>query len=627
MAEQLGSFLLLRRIGVGGMAEVYLARSGGGALPPHCVIKRMLPHLTEGRDFVQMFSDEAWVAARLKHPNLLTLYETGAFNGVPFMVLEFVDGVNLAALMDHLVERKVPLPLPVALYVVAQACHGLHHAHEARDENGVPMELVHRDVSPHNIMMSRNGEVKLLDFGIAKTAVQSNLTKTGVLKGKLSYMAPEYCSGAPVDRRADVFAMGVTLYELLTGTRLFADASPLMVVKRITQDDVPPPSRINPNIPAVLDAVVAQATARTHKRRFRDALSLAKHLEDVLDRHRWQMNPAVLGQWLVENAAGILPPRPEVLGAMEEPPAVVGRELVASPAELVARVREGRTSTLTQESEIGRPVQGTPLPTARSWTDTSTQRLDPVPPGSPLAVVPGTPLPVEAPRPFTQAPTQLLPFQGGTPAPAQRFTAGSSSSSRLRVPDEWAQVDRIVTHPEPAQGTPVPATDLICTELRCAAGFASELNQMFADIFERLAQARTLSNGAAPATKTRQWKAKDTDPFTPAGQALDPRLLNRQFYARLFAKDALGGRIKGGEKRFVSWGSRERAFEHAGVEMTGGVWVPFLHVSRAEPVLNLVAELGGRIVQPLRRAQEGAFAIIQDPMGATLGLLEPAAAH
>ncbi len=224
--ERFGDYRLLRRLGKGGMAEVFLARRRGAVgFEKTLVVKRILPQLAGDPSFVKMFIDEAKLSAELHHPNIVEVYDLGEIDGRLYIAMEYVAGKNLHEVLRAAAAAAAPLEWTMAAHLARETARALHHAHEHRSPGGAPLSVIHRDVSPSNVMVGHDGVVKLLDFGIAKAAVQSGDegTRTGTVKGKFSYMAPEQLDGLRVDRRADVFALGVLLWELATGVRLFRD--------------------------------------------------------------------------------------------------------------------------------------------------------------------------------------------------------------------------------------------------------------------------------------------------------------------------------------------------------------------------------------------------------------------
>jgi len=283
MTTPIGKYKLVRLIASGGMAEVYLARQAGAAGFEKLVcLKRILPHLARDKQFVEMFLNEARLAARLDHPNIVSILDLGEANGNYFIAMEFIDGPSLRAAAKRSLERGERLPIPEIVKIVSMAAAGLHYAHELTDAGGKPLGLVHRDISPDNVLVHRNGAAKVVDFGIAKAANSSSSTRTGTLKGKVAYMPPEQLRGDPLDRRTDVFALGVVLYELLAGQRPWAGDSEVSLIGRIMTEVPPPLSTLRPDAPAGLVAVLDRALAKDREARYASCHDLQADLEALL---------------------------------------------------------------------------------------------------------------------------------------------------------------------------------------------------------------------------------------------------------------------------------------------------------------------------------------------------------
>lgn len=280
MGIPFGRYELLRKIAAGGMGQVLLARKGAEGFEKLVVIKRILPHLVEDEEFFTMFIDEAKITMRLDHPNIARINEFGVENGVHFIEMEYVSGEDVRRLDKRARLANTPMPLGVIIRIIADAAAGLDFAHKAKDSKGVPLNLVHRDVSPQNVLVGFDGAVKLIDFGVAKAAGRAQHTATGILKGKFPYMSPEQADGQEMDGRSDVFALGVVLWELLTGKRLFKGENDLMTQRLVKACQVPPPSEVEPTVPKALDAVVLKALAKDPKDRYADAAGFRMALED-----------------------------------------------------------------------------------------------------------------------------------------------------------------------------------------------------------------------------------------------------------------------------------------------------------------------------------------------------------
>jgi serine/threonine protein kinase len=273
IGKRLGKYEILALLALGGTAEIYLARIGGAAgFEKYVVVKCLHDHLADDTDFVKMFLDEARMAAMLDHSNIVQTFELGEYQNRYYMVMEFLAGLSLAMVVRRASERLQGgmLPVPLVLNIAAQACAGLHYAHE-RTASGKPMNMVHRDISPQNLVISFEGVVKVVDFGIARAELRETKTKAGTIKGKFAYMSPEQCVATNVDRRTDVFALGVIVHELLTGRRLFKRNSPYETYQAVIECAVEPPSRINNELDPALDAIVMTAVAKDKERRYASA--------------------------------------------------------------------------------------------------------------------------------------------------------------------------------------------------------------------------------------------------------------------------------------------------------------------------------------------------------------------
>lgn len=268
MRERFGSYEIFEELGSGGIATVHLAKTRAVTNP--VALKRLHAHLATNRELVGAFIDESRLARHLRHPGIARVYEFGKLRGTYFIAFEFVPGPTLLQLKDHCREYVGRIPNMVVLEIAYQLCDALEHAHGLRDELGLPLGIVHRDVSPSNVILSSSGQVKLIDFGLAKTKQSSVISQAGVIKGKLNYVAPEYLSGK-LDARCDLWALGVVMYELLAGKRLFDAPEQGEILDRVRTMPIPPPSRANPEVPAELDHIVLTALARDPNKRWQSA--------------------------------------------------------------------------------------------------------------------------------------------------------------------------------------------------------------------------------------------------------------------------------------------------------------------------------------------------------------------
>ena len=280
------------------MAEIFLANAQSvGGIKKQVAIKRVLPNLTANKRFVNMFLDEARLSMRLTHANIVQVFDVGRADGAYFIVMEYVDGYNLRHLLQRLVETSLEMPVHHAAYILMEACKGLAHAHEHVDENGQPLGIVHRDVSPPNILVSKQGEVKITDFGLAKAVTQLEITDPGIVKGKYSYLSPEAAEGEDVDHRADLFAVGILLWEILCKRRLFQGKNDLETVELIRKAEVPSIQLFNSNVTDELEAIVMKALARDRRERWHSARELC----DALANHLFSKNLKVTNYDIAES--------------------------------------------------------------------------------------------------------------------------------------------------------------------------------------------------------------------------------------------------------------------------------------------------------------------------------------
>jgi serine/threonine protein kinase len=289
--ERFGRYVLLERIGVGGMAEVFRAvMPGADGWKRTFVVKRILAELSQTGDFVEMFVREARIGALLNHPNIVQMYDFGNVEGNYFLAMEYLRGRDLSAVLRMLRRAEGLCPIPVAAFVAREVAECLGYAHALVAADGKPLNLIHRDVSPSNIMCLSEGGVKLLDFGIAKALgdTVAERTEGGAFKGKLSYMAPERVKREPIDGRADLFSLGVVLWEMLTGRRLFRGKSDLDTLKNVLEAEIPVPSSVRPEVPSGLDFVVMRALERDPSARYPSGHAMAEDLEDVLRETKYQ---------------------------------------------------------------------------------------------------------------------------------------------------------------------------------------------------------------------------------------------------------------------------------------------------------------------------------------------------
>jgi serine/threonine-protein kinase len=468
--ENYGNYQLLKRLATGGMAQIYLARrKGPEASDELVVVKRILPHLGENKEFVQMFLDEAKIAARLAHPNIVAVYDLGAQDDSFFIAMEYIHGEDVRRMCKRAAAQGLELPVELACRVVTDACAGLDYAHKKTDPSGKPLNIVHRDVSPQNILVSFAGDVKVVDFGIAKAADQATVTRSGVLKGKYSYMSPEQAAGKRVDCRSDVFALGVVLYELLTSTRLFKRASDMQTLSAVAECKVMPPSQVNPRVPKELDPIVLKALAKEPDQRYSEALELQNALEEWMGPEQLATAPGELSAFMREvyaeriarearSGSIVVEDEPPTTGQRTavgghrrsgtHPPPVSSKEVTRAdrggePAGATAEeaaeatdptaqqrpMRQGRSSDIRRELEAERQRPERPERAERSERPERPERQVS---GSRPAMAAAAPL-----RPdFAELPTQAL----DEPSLALSMTGTTQAPRRQRVRRRWTAV-------------------------------------------------------------------------------------------------------------------------------------------------------------------------------------------
>ncbi len=283
VGDTVGDYEIVAKLKAGGMATLFLGRrTGAEGFSRHVAIKVVHEHLASDPTFVQMFVDEALLSAKIQHPNVVHVEELREVGGRHFLAMEYVHGCALSTLIGALRGRNRTLSPELATYIAVKVAEGLHAAHETKGSDGHLLGVVHRDVTPQNVLLAYRGHVKLIDFGVAKARGRAQQTTGASLKGKIGYMSPEQAFGRPVDRRTDVYALGVVLWEMLTGRRAFTAENDFALLELVRDPKLPPPSSLNPSVPPALDAVIARATAREADQRFENAQQLRKALAQAV---------------------------------------------------------------------------------------------------------------------------------------------------------------------------------------------------------------------------------------------------------------------------------------------------------------------------------------------------------
>lgn len=320
---------VLRPLATGGMAEIHLARArDSGRL---VVLKKLHPRLAIEREYVQMFRDEAVIASMMQHPNLVEIYELGLEGDEHYIAMEFLHGHDLSRTLRKMRHEKVPLMFQQAITIVRDIAAGLHYAHEKLGDDGNPLNIIHRDISPHNIILTYSGEVKVVDFGIAKANSQVAKTRTGVLKGKAAYMSPEQAMGEAVDRRTDVFGMGILLWELTTGRWLYRRRSELETLKAVVETDAPRPSTLNADYPKDLEKILMKALERTPAKRWSTAGELRGALDELARSWKFRPQPLLIAKLMAQ----VFPERATKWEAARDAGISLGDHLVAAGPDAV----------------------------------------------------------------------------------------------------------------------------------------------------------------------------------------------------------------------------------------------------------------------------------------------------
>ncbi|PIE20313.1 MAG: hypothetical protein CSA66_00750 [Proteobacteria bacterium] len=276
--QKFGKYILLDKLATGGMAEIFKAKAAGAeGFEKDIVIKRILPHFSEDRDFVKMFIDEASITAKLQHANIVQIFDFDVYEGAYYIAMEYIEGEDLSNVLKFGEKTRQPLSVAQCVAVAMELAKGLHYAH-TKEHKGRPLNIIHRDISPHNAMISYLGEVKLMDFGIAKAAERSTKTQAGTVKGKVAYMSPEQARGKPLDPRSDLFALATVLWEMLTGERLFLRVTDFETLTAVLKDPAAAPSSLRPGVDQELDGIILQALAKDREQRHADVEAFNRDL-------------------------------------------------------------------------------------------------------------------------------------------------------------------------------------------------------------------------------------------------------------------------------------------------------------------------------------------------------------
>lgn len=445
-----GNYHLLELINTGGMAEVYKAKSYGvEGFERIVAVKRILPNVAANEEFIRMFVDEAKLAGQLSHSNIAQIFDLGRADGMHYIALEYVPGRDLRTVWKQAKSLGHRLPIDLACWIVLKACEGLDYAHDKTDSMGNPLQIVHRDVSPQNILLSWDGEVKLIDFGLAKAANSSAETRVGVLKGKLAYMSPEQVRGIPLDRRTDIFSVGIVLWELLTGERLFVGESDFETLEKVRKVEVAPPSLYDPSIPADLEDIVLRALQKNPNHRFQTAGEFQHALQRFLFGSDLAPGSRDVSALMADFFAEEIAEERRIMEAFQKMRIGSPHVLFENPDDLAWGEEESETQVFAKTSRDGAPSASQPALTS-SWADDDDDDGDllsapsTLPPTSPTesgshagvsrsgVSAPVTPAPVAPPRAAARsgAPPRASTAKSGAPP----RTTGSQPAAKAAPP-------------------------------------------------------------------------------------------------------------------------------------------------------------------------------------------------
>ncbi len=453
----IGRYRVRKYVASGGMAEIYLADYDDRGVTRQAVVKVILRERARDRKFVQMFLDEARVSSTFIHPHIGQLYEVGRDADTYFYAMEFVDGENVRALIERSLRRKVYMPQAVTLAIGTRVASALHYAHERASSSGQLLNAVHRDVTPSNIMLGFDGAVKLLDFGIARADSRAQMTQSGTVKGKFAYMSPEQCRGKQVDRRTDVFALGIVLYELSTQRRAFRAETDFDTMERIVRGDLVPPRQIHADYPAALEAILLRALALEPGDRYQTAAEFG-HALATYQR----------GLGLPTDEGPVVAIMRQLFIAEPLPDTAAGVETVSVPPPVMPRPSRSLASMLA----LAEPAAPAPTP---AWSrPPRTQPIAPPMAGAPAAMNPAMAEIPAGDRPFGSAPSVSIAVVIHAPPVATELEVSTQSPEDAAATARFAPtVSAAPAEPSSvAIGTP-PARRRISTSDVVAADFAA----------------------------------------------------------------------------------------------------------------------------------------------------------
>ena len=452
------SYQVLRKLAVGGMAEIFLVRSETvTGVERYCVLKRILPHESSNAHFVEMFLNEARLATQLQHPNIASVYDIGMVEDSYFYTMEYVHGETVRELSHRANALNRPLPLACVLTIIAGAAAGLHHAHERKANDGRPLGIVHRDVSPSNLMVSYEGNVKLVDFGIAKASDGTIETRSGLVKGKISYLSPEQCHGERLDRRSDLFSLGIVAWEMLTGQRLYRRTTEYESMAAIAHEVPPRPSTLRPEIPPAIEDIVLRLLARSVAARFQTAAEVIETLENASIRAGTMLSTAAVSRLMHD-----------LFGAPAEPWRDLERARCSEDA--VSLVTRPIAAELVDGSlAAGDPLLADELEARVSHTSV-TRDVVVLSPDMLAAPAPAAPREVQRPTASIEVSASFACFAPATPGTQQVDSSRSLRfEAELEAPDavnELARPTRPARPPAIVPAEPEPSEDAVLGTVR-----------------------------------------------------------------------------------------------------------------------------------------------------------------
>jgi serine/threonine protein kinase len=443
-------YRVTERLEAGGMAEVFRGESVSvQGFKKQVAIKRVLPHLGSNKNFISMFLDEARLGARLAHANIVTVFDIGAADNTFFIVMEFIDGCNLKAVIEEHRNQGRRIGVKEAVYITMEACKGLSFAHEVQDDDGNDLHIVHRDISPPNILISKRGEVKVTDFGLAKATTQLEKTDPGVVKGKFSYLSPEAALAQTVDLRTDIYALGIVLWEMLAGRRLYLGETDYQTVKMVQQSNVPSLSRINPEVDPELERIINQSLEKDLDKRFQNA----REFGDALAQHLYSRQQKVtsydvanLVKWVLESKkkakAGQKPDQSIIdrliqeelirFTSLDEQPSPTPRDSDSGSAPLDAGLFENPADWFRDDNDVQKAIdtQASELNRGPHWAETGSEEgLSDLLEDSTEQSLKDPPKAKEAPKAVAKAaPVEKVEAEKAEPQPLLKTTADDAKA-------------------------------------------------------------------------------------------------------------------------------------------------------------------------------------------------------